>query len=187
MEKLLRLMSRLGHILQFFRILKYKILSSHTAMDGKVILHQPAQINGKGNIRFRESVHIGIINSPSFYNTYAYIEARKEGSEIIFGNNVAINNNFCAIANESSITIGDNTTIGLNCSIYNCNFHSLDPERRRAESGYSAPVYIGKNVFIGNNVSIWKGVTIGDNAIVAAGSNVTQSVPAGTTFSSHSL
>ncbi|WP_379952644.1 DapH/DapD/GlmU-related protein [Dokdonia sp. R78006] len=179
-------MSRLSNILQSFRIWKYKMLSSHKSIDGKAVLHQPAQINGKGKVCFRESVHIGVINSPLFYNTYAYIEARKEGSEIIFGNDVAINNNFCAIANEASITIGDRTTIGLNCSIYNCNFHSLNPQNRRSHTGSSAAVTIGRNVFIGNNVSIWKGVTIGDNAVIAAGSTVTVNVAAGTTFSNFS-
>lgn len=176
-------MSSLGNILQSFRIWKYKLLSQTTYVDGKPMLYQPAQLNGKGVIRFHESVQIGVINSPSFYNTYAYIEARKEGSEIVFGNNVAINNNFCAIANEGTIVIGDDTTIGLNCSIYNCNFHSLDPTRRRSDTGPSAAVTIGKNVFIGNNVSIWKGVSIGDNAVIAAGSVVTSSVAAGVTFS----
>lgn len=169
-------MSRAGNILQSLRIWKYRILSNNTAVNGSPTLHQPAQFKGKGEIRFRESVHLGVINSPSFYNTYAYIEARRVGSEITFGANVAINNNFCAVANESSITIGDHTTIGLNCSIYNCNFHSLDPEKRRLKTGPSEAVTIGKNVFIGNNVSIWKGVTIGDNIVIPAGSNVTEDV-----------
>lgn len=176
-------MHKLGSFIQFFRILTYKLLSTNKQIEGKAILHQPVQVNGKGVIRFRESVHIGVTNSPQFYNTYAYIEARKKGSEIVFGENVAINNNFCAIANESSITIGDDTTIGYNVSIYNCNFHSLDPKKRREETGSSKAVIIGKNVFIGNNVSIWKGVTIGDNAIIAAGSAVKQDVIEGSTFS----
>ena len=169
-------MRRLGAIIQFFRILKYKLLSTNSKVEGAPTLHQPAQINGRGVVRFCKSVHIGVINSQQFFNSYAYIEARKEGSEIRFGSNVAINNNFCAVANESSISIGDNTTIGVNCSIYNCNFHSLDPDKRRTETGSSKPVNIGKNVFIGNNVSIWRGVTIADNAIVPAGSIVKEDV-----------
>lgn len=176
-------MHKLGTFIQFFRILKYKLLSTNKEIEGKVVLHQPAQVNGEGVVRFRESVHIGVTNSPQFYNTYAYIEARKKGSEIIFGENVAINNNFCAIANELSITIGAHTTIGYNVSIYNCNFHNLDPKKRREETGNSKPVTIGKNVFIGNNVSIWKGVTIGDNAIIAAGSIVKEDVTKGNVFS----
>lgn len=176
-------MNRFGAFLQFFRRLKYRLLSTNSRVKGKVLRHQPVQINGRGEISFRESVHIGVRNSPMFYNTYAYIEARTENASIVFEKDVAINNNFCAVANESSITIGEGTTIGVNCQIYNCNFHSLDPSKRRTSSGKSAPVTIGKNVFIGNNVTILKGVTIGDDAVIGAGSTVMQNVDATVVFS----
>ncbi len=175
-------MNRFGTLLQFFRRLKYRLLSTNSRVKGTVVRHQPVQINGRGEIRFRESVHIGVRNSPMFYNTYAYIEARTESASIVFGKDVAINNNFCAVANESSITIGEGTTIGMNCQIYNCNFHNLDASKRRIDTGGSAPVYIGKNVFIGNNVTVLKGVTIGDNAVIGAGSVVKRDVQENTTF-----
>lgn len=171
-------MNRLGAILQFFSRIKFRILSSNSRVDGDPTRHQPVQINGKGKVRFLENVQIGVQNSPMFYNTYAYIEARTTGAVIIFKENVAINNNFCAVANESSITIEEGSTIGVNCQIYNCNFHHLDPGKRRTDSGESKPVLIGKNVFIGNNVTILKGVTIGDNAVIGAGSIIAQDVPA---------
>ena len=44
----------------------------------------------------------------------------------------------------------------------------------------TAPVNIGKNVWIGMDATILKGVTIGDGAIVAAGAIVTRDVPART-------
>lgn len=169
-------MNRFGSILQFFRRLKYRVLSTNSRVQGTVIRHQPVQINGRGEVRFRESVHIGVCNSPMFYNTYAYIEARTKNASIVFGKDVAINNNFCAVANESSITIGEGTTIGVNCQIYNCNFHSLDPDQRRTSAGKSAPVSIGKNVFIGNNVTILKGVTVADNVVIGAGTVVKDDV-----------
>lgn len=172
-------MNKLGAILQFFRRFKYRLLSTNTKVEGSPLRHQAVQINGKGVVRFRQSVHIGVHNSPLFYNTYAYIEARRESAQIIFEKGVAINNNFCAVANESSITIGEGTTIGVNCQMYDCNFHSLDPEKRRSDSGKSAPIVIGKNVFIGNNVTILKGVTIGNNTVVGAGSVVTHDIEEG--------
>lgn len=177
-------MNKLGALIQFLRRLKYRLLSINSQVKGNPIRHQPIQINGKGEVRFGQSVHIGVYNSPLFYNTYSYIEARMASSVITFEKDVAINNNFCAVANESSITIGEGTTIGVNCQIYDCNFHNLDPAKRRADPGKSLPVIIGKNVFIGNNVTILKGVTIGDNAVVGAGSIVKKDIAAGTIYSS---
>lgn len=43
----------------------------------------------------------------------------------------------------------------------------------------AAPVTIGNNVWIGMGVQICPGVTIGDNAVIAAGSVVTEDIPAG--------
>ena len=42
---------------------------------------------------------------------------------------------------------------------------------------YPRPVNIGKNVWIGSNSTICPGVTIGDNAVIGAGSVVTKDVP----------
>lgn len=50
------------------------------------------------------------------------------------------------------------------------------PRPRSAESLKTAPV-IGNDVWIGGNVTLLRGVTIGDGAVVAAGSVVTRDVP----------
>ena len=42
------------------------------------------------------------------------------------------------------------------------------------------PVKIGRNVWIATNCTILKGVTIGDNSIIAAGSVVIGNIPANT-------
>jgi acetyltransferase-like isoleucine patch superfamily enzyme len=42
------------------------------------------------------------------------------------------------------------------------------------------PIHIGKRVWLGANVTVLQGVTIGENAIVAAGAVVTKDVPANT-------
>lgn len=59
-----------------------------------------------------------------FYSTYTYIEARTENSSIIFGDNVRTNNQFTAVS-ELSIVIKNNALIGLNCAIYDSDFHDL--------------------------------------------------------------
>lgn len=169
-------MIRLGKLIQLFRIFKYKLLSTNQRVVGSVVRNQPVQINGRGEVIFEKDVQIGVQNSLGFFSTYGYIEARKKKAKIVLGTHVHINNNLCIVANESSIRIGNHTTIGANCQIYDCNFHSLNPNKRRVEDGSSAPVVIGKNVFIGNNVIILKGVTIGDNCIISAGSVVNRRV-----------
>ncbi len=174
-------MNKYGAILQFYRRLKYNMLSTNARVEGEPMKHQPVQINGGGAVYFGKNVHLGVRNSPSFYNSYAYIEARRENATIVFEDDVAINNNFSAVANESSITVGRGTTIGMNCQIYNCNFHSLDPKKRRTDTGESKPVLIGRNVFIGNNVTILRGVTIGDNAVIGAGSVINKDIPTNAT------
>lgn len=77
------------------------------------------------------------------------------------------------------ITIGDNVTIGLRCTIF-AHFYlgdlCLDPG--------GAGVVIGKDAFIGPNCTILNGVTIGEGAVVVAGSVVTRNVPAGVLYGS---
>jgi maltose O-acetyltransferase len=53
--------------------------------------------------------------------------------------------------------------------------------RRREGLEFGRPVRIGRNAWIGGGAIILPGVTIGDDAVVGAGSVVTRDVPAGTT------
>ncbi len=159
------------------RIWKYNWLSTNKNSSRKPIKHQPVLINGKGTISFGKNVQIGVINSPYFYTTYAYIEARNPAASIHFGNNISINNSFSAVANTSKITIEDDVLIGFNCAIIDSDFHETNPKKRENNDSVSKPVVIKKNVFIGNNVSILKGVTIGENSIIANGSVVSKPIP----------
>lgn len=74
------------------------------------------------------------------------------------------------------ISIGAQSTLGPNVTILT---HDATPKLR---TGYSviAPVKIGERVFVGANVTILPGTTIGDDAIVAAGSVVRRDVAPGT-------
>jgi maltose O-acetyltransferase len=53
---------------------------------------------------------------------------------------------------------------------------SIDPLVRRTGKVNEAPVIIGKNVWVGMRSIIMKGVRLGDNSIIAAGSVVTRDV-----------
>lgn len=91
----------------------------------------------------------------------------------------------------NKIEIGANTGISQNTVICDNNNHPVSPEYRLRYSrtpmnhdsrfwkhSVSAPIIIGENCWIGTNVRICKGVTIGNNSIVAACSVVTKDVPA---------
>lgn len=70
--------------------------------------------------------------------------------------------------------------MGGGVRIYDTDFHWLDFEKRMNEAGGAVnPVVIKNGVFIGANSIILKGVTIGEKAIVGAGSVVTRSIPDG--------
>ena len=83
---------------------------------------------------------------------------------------------------HSRIEIGDHVNIGRGANIFDTDFHALDPKLRASskdlENRKVAPVKIENHVFIGAYSIILKGVVIGKNAIIGAGSVVTKSVPA---------
>ncbi|MBO4897409.1 MAG: acyltransferase [Clostridia bacterium] len=73
-----------------------------------------------------------------------------------------------------SVTVGDGCVIAWDCNIMDRDYHKLE-----SETEVYKPVTIGNHVWIGCRCLILKGVTIGDGAVVAAGSVVTRDVPAG--------
>lgn len=80
-----------------------------------------------------------------------------------------------------SVVIGDECMLGAGAIIADTDFHAVEPQGRRgSRQGIgTAPVSIGRNVFIGARALVLKGVTIGDDAVVAAGAVVTHDVGAG--------
>lgn len=96
------------------------------------------------------------------------------GKNITLGERVFINSG-CRFQDQGGVTIGDDSLIGHNTVLATLD-HGIHPDHRGDMD--PAPIVIGRNVWIGANVTILKGVTVGDNAIVAAASVVTKDVPA---------
>lgn len=94
------------------------------------------------------------------------------GKNIHLGKNVFINSG-CRFQDQGGIYIGDNVLIGHDVVLATLN-HEENPEKRG--NLRPAPIRIADNVWIGSNVTILPGVTIGKNAIVAAGAVVTKDV-----------
>ena len=100
------------------------------------------------------------------------------GCNVTIGDRTFINFN-CTILDEARVWIGKDVLIGPSVNIYTpC--HPIDPVKRRAGIQWAKSVRIEDNVWIGGNVTILPGVTIGENAVVGAGSVVTKDVKANT-------
>lgn len=162
------------------RIIKYSLLSdSKIKIKGKVKQLQPILYRGTGEVVYDNRVKIGYDPSPNFYDTIAYFECRKKIAVIKIGNDVVINNGVAIIADKDSISIGDNTLIGHNVSMFTSDFHVIDPVLRLKHSkAYEhGPINIGSNVWIGSEVMILKNVNIGDNCVIGAGAVVINDIP----------
>jgi acetyltransferase-like isoleucine patch superfamily enzyme len=102
------------------------------------------------------------------------VGAGKNGS-LVLGERVFINTGATVVA-AHSIVVGDDCLIGDLVAIFDTDHHRMEPSRPTR----FAPVRLGANVWVGRSAIILPGVTIGDHAVIAAGSIVTGDVPART-------
>jgi acetyltransferase-like isoleucine patch superfamily enzyme len=99
-----------------------------------------------------------------------------EGAELQVGDDVGLSGAtiFCV----EKISIGNNVRFGVNCSVYDTDFHPVDfQQRRTAKGGKTAPVVIEDDVWLCGNVTVLKGVTIGARSIITVGSVVNRDIP----------
>ena len=112
-------------------------------------------------------------------NHSVVLRTLRPGSRIRIGSDTGISGaTICAAA---EVEIGNQVLIGANATIVDTDFHSLSADRRRYNNAPDAiaarPVHIADNVFIGAGAFILKGVTIGKNSVVGAGSVVVHDIP----------
>ncbi|GAA3843057.1 sugar O-acetyltransferase [[Pseudomonas] carboxydohydrogena] len=140
-------------------------LARYNAMMGRPAAERLAVL------RERITAGDGCVVRPPFHCDY--------GFNIRLGTGVFMNFN-CVILDVTHVTIGDRTQIGPAVQIYAAD-HPRDPVQRRDGYEFARPVAIGYDVWIGGGAIILPGVTIGDNAIIGAGSVVTRDVASGAT------
>jgi len=99
------------------------------------------------------------------------------GTNIELGERVFFNFN-CVVLDICRVRIGDFTLFGPAVQIYGA-MHPMDAALRRQQE-FGRPVTIGADVWVGGGAIILPGVTIGDRAVIGAGSVVTRDIPAGT-------
>lgn len=89
------------------------------------------------------------------------------------GRNVFINFD-CVFLDLGGITIEDNVLIGPKVSLLS-EGHPISPQERHSLVPHA--IHIKQNAWIGASATILQGVTIGENAVVAAGAVVSKDVP----------
>lgn len=143
------------------KIFLLKLKGNHLIVHRSVMLNHCCVSAKSGSI---------ILNRNIYVMPNTALEATDSG-EIDIDNSVFINRN-CVISAKKHIFIGEGTTIGPGTLIYD---HDHDVKNR----GHfiSQEVNIGKNVWIGGGCIVLKGVTIGDNSVIAAGTIVTSDIP----------
>ena len=127
--------------------------------------HEPAAVRELLARLTGKPVHESVTLFPPFYADF--------GRNISFGKRIFINSG-CTFQDQGGVVIGDDCLIGHNTVLATLN-HDLAPSRRA--DMHPAPIVIGRNVWIGSNATVLPGVTIGDDAVVAAASVVTKDVP----------
>jgi acetyltransferase-like isoleucine patch superfamily enzyme len=117
--------------------------------------------------RFRNKATSNLIgvNHPCIVATHA------PGAEIVIGDNCGFSGTVIGAFN--SIRLGNNVRCGANTLITDSDWHPSDPR-----VGPPKPIDIKDNVWLGYGAIVMKGVTIGENTVIGAGSIVTKDIPA---------
>jgi maltose O-acetyltransferase len=110
----------------------------------------------------------GLWLQPPFYCDY--------GTNMVVGEKVFFNFN-CVVLDVMQVTIGSRTLFGPNVQIYTAT-HPMNYKERASGVEFAKPIVIGEDVWVGGSVVICPGVTIGDRAVIGAGSVVTKDIPA---------
>lgn len=98
-----------------------------------------------------------------------------------FGEQISVGDHFVGnfnltILDEAPVTIGNHVYIGPDVGIYTVR-HALLAEQRNEGIMQSLPVTIHDDVWIGGHATLLPGVTIGQGAVIGAGSVVTHDIP----------
>lgn len=119
------------------------------------------------------------INNKGTYRIHARASIRN-AHNIILGENTRITMDCCIWAGDKGkITFGDNVLVGPGVKMFAANHGTKLCETPMVyQKRIEKDILIGNNVWIGANSLVVAGVSIGDGAIIAAGSVVTKDIPA---------
>jgi acetyltransferase-like isoleucine patch superfamily enzyme len=125
-----------------------------------------ARIKIGANSCFRSSARSNLIG----INRPCIVSALGSSSEVLIGDDCGFSGT--VIGCFDKIEIGHRVKCGANTLITDGDWHAEDPR-----SSKPRPIHIGDDVWLGVNVTVMKGVTIGENSLIGAGSIVTKDIP----------
>jgi len=148
---------------------------------GQIHINGKIYVDNKGSIAIGHNfqANSGVDYNPIGGDTILRLITVNENAKIIIGDDVGISNS--TILAWEKIEIGNKVMMGGGVKIWDTNFHSLHPILRTTAPDTdvkTAPIKIDDYAFIGAGSIILKGVHIGKNSIIAAGSVVVKSIPA---------
>ncbi len=143
----------IGYPLRFFNGISFRA----KVVDSKI--HKTARISAKANVRY------------SKVGRYSYISS---GSGVIHAEVGA----FCSVAANVSIGGGSHAMDFVSTSpVFNAGGNTFGVNLAKIPFAPYKPTKIGNDVWIGNRAIVLQGVTVGDGAVIGAGSVVTKDVP----------
>lgn len=145
---------------------------------GRLRLNVPLICDGSGQVTLGSDISIGYRLASMIGDGTVRLQARGVDARISVGSATQFSNNVQVFA-EQSVVIGSRCLIGDAVLILDSDFHDLSAEGRHSRPAETSPVVLEDNVFIGSRVIILKGVTIGKNSVIGAGSVVVCSIPPG--------
>jgi maltose O-acetyltransferase len=141
-------------------------LRSATSCGRRITLVGTPKVVNQGTMTFGERVRLD--------STVAKLEmVVLPGGHLEVGNNVFVNYG-SSLVSSKHVKIGDDVLIGTHVMVMDCDFHRVE-DKSWDTSG--EPIVLEDRVWLGNRSMVLKGVTVGHDAVVAAGSVVTRDVP----------
>lgn len=162
--------------------LKRKSILSTLANNKNVSIGKAFKIGTNNQFTIYNQIKKLLIGNQVSFRNFTHILVATN-AELQIQDHVFFNNN-CSVNCMEKIIIGEKTMFGENVKLYDHN-HKIEVENGqktvKIQDFTTAPIYIGKNCWLGSNVTILKGVTIGDNSIIGAGCVIFKDVPPNTT------
>ncbi|MGH2368979.1 MAG: acyltransferase, partial [Chloroflexota bacterium] len=141
-------------------------LRAATRLGRRVTLRGRPKVTNQGTMTFGDRVRLD--------STVATLElVTLPSGHLEIGENVFINYG-SSLVSSAHVKVSDDCLIGTHVMVMDCDFHRVED---KAWDTTGAPIVLEERVWLGNRSMVLKGVTIGHDAVVAAGSVVTKDVP----------